>query len=60
MFVFLKVNDFVRDKFMTKDGSVPLAAEILAGGCVSIFHFLHLRFMKVRSVRLTMWTKASV
>ncbi|KAK2531356.1 hypothetical protein Q9966_008686 [Columba livia] len=29
----LTVNDFVRDKFMTKDGSVPLAAEILAGGC---------------------------
>lgn len=33
----LTVNDFVRDKFMLKDGSVPLAAEILAGGCVSIF-----------------------
>ncbi|POI35154.1 hypothetical protein CIB84_001094, partial [Bambusicola thoracicus] len=29
----LTVNDFVRDKFMSKDGSVPLAAEILAGGC---------------------------
>ncbi|XP_044908340.1 calcium-binding mitochondrial carrier protein Aralar2 isoform X3 [Felis catus] len=29
----LTVNDFVRDKFMHKDGSVPLAAEILAGGC---------------------------
>uniref|UniRef100_A0A8D0UEX4 Solute carrier family 25 member 13 n=1 Tax=Sus scrofa TaxID=9823 RepID=A0A8D0UEX4_PIG len=29
----LTVNDFVRDKFMRKDGSVPLAAEILAGGC---------------------------
>lgn len=34
---FFKVNDFVRDKFMHKDGSVPLAAEILAGGCVSTF-----------------------
>uniref|UniRef100_A0A096NZ49 Solute carrier family 25 member 13 n=1 Tax=Papio anubis TaxID=9555 RepID=A0A096NZ49_PAPAN len=31
----LTVNDFVRDKFMHKDGSVPLAAEILAGGCAS-------------------------
>lgn len=36
-YFFFKVNDFVRDKFMHKDGSVPLAAEILAGGCVSIF-----------------------
>lgn len=58
--MFFKVNDFVRDKFMTKDGSVPLAAEILAGGCVSIFNFLRMRYMKVQCVRLTMWTKASV
>lgn len=45
---------------MSKDGSVPLAAEILAGGCVSIFNFLNLRYMKVRCVRLPVWTKASV
>ncbi|NXW02077.1 CMC1 protein, partial [Fregetta grallaria] len=32
----LTVNDFVRDKFTKKDGSIPLSAEILAGGCVSI------------------------
>lgn len=31
-----QVNDFVRDKFTTKDDTIPLAAEILAGGCVSI------------------------
>ncbi|NXA62184.1 CMC2 protein, partial [Mohoua ochrocephala] len=49
----LTVNDFVRDKFRTKDGSVPLAAEILAGGCVSIFNFLHMRLMKVQFIRLT-------
>lgn len=30
------MNDFVRDKFTTKDNTIPLAAEILAGGCVSI------------------------
>lgn len=30
-----QTNDFVRDKFTTQDGSIPLAAEILAGGCVS-------------------------
>uniref|UniRef100_A0A6I8NDU3 Solute carrier family 25 member 13 n=1 Tax=Ornithorhynchus anatinus TaxID=9258 RepID=A0A6I8NDU3_ORNAN len=29
----LTVNDFVRDKFTGRDGSIPLAAEILAGGC---------------------------
>lgn len=29
------MNDFVRDKFTTQDGSIPLPAEILAGGCVS-------------------------
>lgn len=28
----LTMNDFVRDKF-TKDGKIPLWAEILAGGC---------------------------
>lgn len=30
-----QVNDFVRDKFTTKDDTIPLFAEILAGGCVS-------------------------
>lgn len=37
---------------MTKDGSVPLAAEILAGGCVSTFNFLHTRYMKVQCAGL--------
>lgn len=32
---FFQTNDFVRDKFTTLDGSIPLPAEILAGGCVS-------------------------
>ncbi|KAJ6660737.1 hypothetical protein lerEdw1_017363 [Lerista edwardsae] len=31
----LTVNDFVRDKFTKKDGSIPLFAEILAGACVA-------------------------
>uniref|UniRef100_A0ACB8G0B0 Uncharacterized protein n=1 Tax=Sphaerodactylus townsendi TaxID=933632 RepID=A0ACB8G0B0_9SAUR len=31
----LTVNDFVRDKFTQKDGSIPLFSEVLAGGCVS-------------------------
>uniref|UniRef100_A0A8C3FD51 Solute carrier family 25 member 12 n=1 Tax=Chrysemys picta bellii TaxID=8478 RepID=A0A8C3FD51_CHRPI len=32
----LTVNDFVRDKFTQRDGSIPVFAEILAGSCVSI------------------------
>jgi len=32
----VQVNDFVRGKTRQKDGSVPLGAEILAGGCVSL------------------------
>ena len=30
------MNDFVRDKFTSDDDTIPLFAEILAGGCVSI------------------------
>lgn len=43
MFILIvfKVNDFVRDKFMQRDGSVPFPAEILAGGCVSILFLFH-------------------
>lgn len=33
-----QVNDFVRDKFTTKDNTIPLLAEIMAGGCVSSFN----------------------
>ncbi|XP_041040517.1 calcium-binding mitochondrial carrier protein Aralar2-like [Carcharodon carcharias] len=29
----LSMNDFIRDMFYQKDGSIALAAEILAGGC---------------------------
>lgn len=32
----LTVNDFVRDKLMDKNGKLPLYAEVLAGGCVSV------------------------
>lgn len=35
-FFFPQMNDFVRDKFTTQDDTIPLPAEILAGGCVSI------------------------
>src|SRR6218665_1212787 len=40
------MNDFIRDKFTTKQGTIPLWAEIMAGGCVSTvlhicIYFLH-------------------
>lgn len=31
----LTVNDFVRDKFMDKNGNLPLYGEIISGACVS-------------------------
>lgn len=31
----LTVNDFVRDKFMDKQGNISKWAEIISGGCVS-------------------------
>jgi solute carrier family 25 aspartate/glutamate transporter 12/13 len=33
----LTVNDLVRDKFMDKNGSLPLYGEIVSGACVSRF-----------------------
>lgn len=61
---FFKVNDFVRDKFMHKDGSVPLAAEILAGGCVSTFcrsrRWKDLFCTPITTVLKPVWTTASV
>lgn len=35
-----QVNDFVRDKFMDKNGNLPLYGEIISGACVSVFDSL--------------------
>lgn len=35
----LTVNDFVRDKFMDKNGNLPLYGEIGSGACVSTWYF---------------------
>ncbi|NXX47510.1 CMC2 protein, partial [Tricholaema leucomelas] len=48
----LTVNDFVRDKFMTKDGSVPLAAEILAGGCAGGSQVIFTNPLEIVKIRL--------
>ncbi|MEQ2181070.1 hypothetical protein GOODEAATRI_007560 [Goodea atripinnis] len=34
----LTVNDFVRDKFTTQDNTIPLLAEILAGGSLNLMN----------------------
>uniref|UniRef100_A0A2K6KV70 Solute carrier family 25 member 13 n=1 Tax=Rhinopithecus bieti TaxID=61621 RepID=A0A2K6KV70_RHIBE len=48
----LTVNDFVRDKFMHKDGSVPLAAEILAGGCAGGSQVIFTNPLEIVKIRL--------
>lgn len=35
----LTVNDFVRDKFMDKNGNLQLYGEIISGACVSTRYF---------------------
>lgn len=47
----LTVNDLVRDKFLDKNGNIPLWAEILAGGCVSLSNIL-LNFLMNNSIFL--------
>ncbi|XP_054975696.1 electrogenic aspartate/glutamate antiporter SLC25A13, mitochondrial isoform X2 [Sorex araneus] len=48
----LTVNDFVRDKFMHKDGSIPLAAEILAGGCAGGSQVIFTNPLEIVKIRL--------
>ncbi|XP_077159763.1 electrogenic aspartate/glutamate antiporter SLC25A13, mitochondrial isoform X2 [Paroedura picta] len=48
----LTVNDFVRDKFMNKDGSVPLVAEIMAGGCAGASQVIFTNPLEIVKIRL--------
>ncbi|XP_012891306.1 PREDICTED: calcium-binding mitochondrial carrier protein Aralar2 [Dipodomys ordii] len=48
----LTVNDFVRDKFMHKDGSVPVTAEILAGGCAGGSQVIFTNPLEIVKIRL--------
>ncbi|XP_020855627.1 electrogenic aspartate/glutamate antiporter SLC25A13, mitochondrial isoform X1 [Phascolarctos cinereus] len=48
----LTVNDFVRDKFERKDGSIPLAAEILAGGCAGGSQVIFTNPLEIVKIRL--------
>uniref|UniRef100_A0A672JK93 Calcium-binding mitochondrial carrier protein Aralar1-like n=1 Tax=Salarias fasciatus TaxID=181472 RepID=A0A672JK93_SALFA len=46
------MNDFVRDKFTTEDGSIPLAAEILAGGCAGGSQVIFTNPLEIVKIRL--------
>ncbi|NXI73638.1 CMC1 protein, partial [Anseranas semipalmata] len=48
----LTVNDFVRDKFTSKDGSIPLPAEILAGGCAGASQVIFTNPLEIVKIRL--------
>ena len=48
----IQVNDFLRDKFSTKDGKIPLWGEIIAGGSVSI---RRLRHLSLREISQQLW-----
>uniref|UniRef100_A0A8C6GPR6 EF-hand domain-containing protein n=1 Tax=Mus spicilegus TaxID=10103 RepID=A0A8C6GPR6_MUSSI len=48
----LTVNDFVRDKFTKRDGSIPLPAEILAGGCAGGSQVIFTNPLEIVKIRL--------
>ncbi|XP_061694462.1 electrogenic aspartate/glutamate antiporter SLC25A12, mitochondrial-like isoform X1 [Syngnathoides biaculeatus] len=48
----LTVNDFVRDKFTDKDNSIPLLAEILAGGCAGGSQVIFTNPLEIVKIRL--------
>ncbi|XP_053926118.1 electrogenic aspartate/glutamate antiporter SLC25A12, mitochondrial [Cuculus canorus] len=48
----LTVNDFVRDKFTEKDGSIPLPAEVLAGGCAGASQVIFTNPLEIVKIRL--------
>uniref|UniRef100_A0A8B9LY47 Solute carrier family 25 member 12 n=1 Tax=Astyanax mexicanus TaxID=7994 RepID=A0A8B9LY47_ASTMX len=48
----LTVNDFVRDKFTDKDDTIPLAAEILAGGCAGGSQVIFTNPLEIVKIRL--------
>ncbi|XP_047456250.1 calcium-binding mitochondrial carrier protein Aralar1-like isoform X2 [Mugil cephalus] len=48
----LTMNDFVRDKFTTQDGAIPLFAEILAGGCAGGSQVIFTNPLEIVKIRL--------
>uniref|UniRef100_A0A8B9L7M1 Solute carrier family 25 member 12 n=1 Tax=Astyanax mexicanus TaxID=7994 RepID=A0A8B9L7M1_ASTMX len=52
LFALNGVNDLVRDKCTQKDGSIPLAAEILAGGCAGGSQVIFTNPLEIVKIRL--------
>ncbi|KAL2081586.1 hypothetical protein ACEWY4_023439 [Coilia grayii] len=48
----LTVNDFVRDKFTDKDNTIPLFAEVLAGGCAGGSQVIFTNPLEIVKIRL--------
>ncbi|KAM8978434.1 electrogenic aspartate/glutamate antiporter SLC25A13, mitochondrial [Sarcophilus harrisii] len=48
----LTVNDFIRDKFEHKDGSIPLLGEIIAGGCAGGSQVIFTNPLEIVKIRL--------
>ncbi|XP_063285797.1 electrogenic aspartate/glutamate antiporter SLC25A12, mitochondrial [Pelobates fuscus] len=48
----LTMNDLIRDKFTQKDGSIPLLAEILAGGCAGGSQVIFTNPLEIVKIRL--------
>ncbi|XP_043276553.1 calcium-binding mitochondrial carrier protein Aralar1 isoform X2 [Venturia canescens] len=48
----LTVNDFVRDKFMDKNGNLPLAGEILSGACAGGSQVIFTNPLEIVKIRL--------
>ncbi|XP_005723528.1 calcium-binding mitochondrial carrier protein Aralar1 [Pundamilia nyererei] len=48
----LTVNDFVRDKFTNQDDTIPLPAEILAGGCAGGSQVIFTNPLEIVKIRL--------
>ncbi|XP_017547873.1 calcium-binding mitochondrial carrier protein Aralar1 isoform X1 [Pygocentrus nattereri] len=48
----LTMNDFVRDKFTGKDDTIPLAAEVLAGGCAGASQVIFTNPLEIVKIRL--------
>ncbi|KAG5672936.1 hypothetical protein PVAND_003023 [Polypedilum vanderplanki] len=48
----LTVNDFVRDKFLDKQGQIPYWAEVLAGGCAGASQVIFTNPLEIVKIRL--------
>ncbi|XP_075036744.1 electrogenic aspartate/glutamate antiporter SLC25A12, mitochondrial [Mixophyes fleayi] len=48
----LTVNDFVRDKFTQRDGSIPLLAEVMAGSCAGGSQVIFTNPLEIVKIRL--------